>query len=235
MAWPNDSPCIVASSSSSADGILDPSSPYICSPSVSSTRTRAENTHSVCPGAPRTPSSSLPKSRLNFQRRLIPQRNIDHPMSSKRRHSRQRGSLLSTTLRSSANEQPNILTPEATRRPLLAGCIPEGLPLCREISEPGGDAEEERVVFLKGGGVYSRIGGFGTCVKLGENFFWECLADSEDIKREIVCYLVRTYWKISASIPALFRPAFSASARILTWPYMEYWIIAFSYEVLSVE
>jgi hypothetical protein len=92
-------------------------------------------------------------------------------MSSKRRHSRQRGSFLSTTLRSSANEQSNILTPEATSRPLLAGRIPEGLPLSREISKTGRDTEEERVVILEGGGVDSRIGGFGTCVKLGEDFF----------------------------------------------------------------
>lgn len=58
-AWPKDSPCIVASSSSSADGILDPSSPYIPNPSVKSTRTGANGTHSICPSRPRTSPSPL--------------------------------------------------------------------------------------------------------------------------------------------------------------------------------
>jgi hypothetical protein len=95
--------------------------------------------------------------------------------------------------------------------------------LSREISEAGGDAEEECVVFLKGGGVEGWIGGFGTCVKLGEDLFWECLGDSAYVRRRWGIYLGYTCWKISASMPAFFRPVFSASARILTWPYMEYW------------
>jgi hypothetical protein len=33
---------------------------------------------------------------------------------------------------------------------------------------------------------------------------------------------IQTYWKISASMPTFFKPACSASARILIWPYMEY-------------
>jgi hypothetical protein len=87
------------------------------------------------------------------------------------RYRRQRCTLLPTTLCRSANEQANILTPKATRRPLLAGRVPEGFPLSREIPKTGWDAEEERVIFLKRDGVDGWVGGFGTCVELGEDLF----------------------------------------------------------------
>jgi hypothetical protein len=82
------------------------------------------------------------------------------------RHRRQRGTLLPATLRGSANEQANILTPEPPRRPLLAGRVPKGLPLGREISKASWDTEEECVVFLKGGSINGWVGGFGACMQL---------------------------------------------------------------------
>jgi hypothetical protein len=43
--------------------------------------------------------------------------------------------------------------------------------LSREIPKTGWDAEEERVIFLKRDGVDGWVGGFGTCVELGEDLF----------------------------------------------------------------
>jgi predicted NAD-dependent protein-ADP-ribosyltransferase YbiA (DUF1768 family) len=65
------------------------------------------------------------------------------------RQGRQRGTRLPTTLRSSADEQANIFTPKATRRPLLASRVPESFLLGREISETNWDTEEEGVVLSR--------------------------------------------------------------------------------------
>jgi len=94
------------------------------------------------------------------------------------RHGRQCSTLLPTTLRSSANEQASILTPEPTSRPLLASRVPESLPLSWEVSKSCWDAKEEGIVLLKGRGVDGWIGGFRTDVELGEDFFGERLGDS---------------------------------------------------------
>jgi hypothetical protein len=57
------------------------------------------------------------------------------------RHRCYDSTLLPTSLCSSSDEQPRILAMKATRRPLLPGRVPEGLPLRREIAEAGGDAK----------------------------------------------------------------------------------------------
>jgi hypothetical protein len=80
---------------------------------------------------------------------------------------------------------------------LLAGRVPEGFPLSREIPKTGWDAEEERVIFLKRDGVDGWVGGFGTCVELGEDLFWECLADSADIRGAVWYILLNLLENIS--------------------------------------
>ena len=69
------------------------------------------------------------------------------------RHCRYRSTLLATSLGTSSDEQSHILAMEATRRPLLPGRVPKGLPLRREIAEAGWDAKEEGIVLLEGCGV----------------------------------------------------------------------------------
>jgi hypothetical protein len=69
------------------------------------------------------------------------------------RHRRHRSTLLPTSLCTSSDGQSRILAMEATRRPLLPGRVPQGLPLRREIAEAGWNAKEEGIVLFEGCGV----------------------------------------------------------------------------------
>lgn len=91
--------------------------------------------------------------------------------------------LLTTTLGSGRDEDTGHLAPETTGSPLLAGLVPESLPLGGEVSVTGGDTKEEGIVALKDGGVVESrdVGGLGRSVHLGENLLGEGLGDLEEV------------------------------------------------------
>jgi hypothetical protein len=67
--------------------------------------------------------------------------------------------------------------PEATSRPLLAGGVPKSLPLGREVSVTGRDAEEEGIVLLELGRVGEGldVGVLGRGVHLGQDLLRKSL------------------------------------------------------------
>lgn len=93
--------------------------------------------------------------------------------------------LLATAEGGGRDKDTGHLAPEATGSPLLAGLVPEGLPLGGEVAVAGGDAEEEGVVLLELGGVLEdgHVGGLGGSVHLGEDLLGEGLGDLVDVGR----------------------------------------------------
>ena len=91
--------------------------------------------------------------------------------------------LLTTTLGGGRDEDTGHLAPETTGSPLLAGLVPESLPLGGEVSVTGGDTKEEGIVALKDGRVVESrdIGGLGRSVHLGEDVLGEGLGDLEEV------------------------------------------------------
>jgi hypothetical protein len=62
-------------------------------------------------------------------------------------------------------------------------------------------------------------------VHLGQNFLAEGLGDpSPVVSSSPVRGHDQTHWKTSAEPPADSMPFFSASARVLMWPYIEYYM-----------
>ena len=100
-------------------------------------------------------------------------------MVSQGRHGGNDSALLSTTWSSSGDEDTSVLAPIPAVRPLASSRVPESLPLGREVTITGGDAEKERIVLLERCGVGDGdIGGLRGRVHLGENFSRESLGDS---------------------------------------------------------
>lgn len=79
-------------------------------------------------------------------RSLIAQRHIDDAMMRHGAHGRDDGALLPAARRSRGDEDAGVLAPIGAVGPLLAGVVPEGLPLGGEVAVAGRDAEEEGVV-----------------------------------------------------------------------------------------
>lgn len=93
-------------------------------------------------------------------------------------HGRDDGALLSTTLGTGGDEDADVLAPVTAGRPLLAGGVPEGLPLSGEVSVTSWDTEEEGIVLLEGVGVDDGdLGGLWRSVHLGKDILWESLGD----------------------------------------------------------
>lgn len=92
-------------------------------------------------------------------------------------------SLLATALGSGRDEDTGHLAPETAGSPLLAGLVPESLPLGGEVSVTGGDTEEEGIVVLKDAGVVEgwNVGGLGGSVHLGKDLLGEGLGDLEEV------------------------------------------------------
>ena len=88
--------------------------------------------------------------------------------------------LLASALGRGRDEDAGVLAPVAAGLPLLAGLVPEGLPLSGEIAVAGGDTEEEGVVFLEllGGDEGDGVGLAGG-VHFAEDFLGEGLFHSE--------------------------------------------------------
>ena len=87
--------------------------------------------------------------------------------------------LLPSSWGGSGYENTGVFAMVKTRGPLLAGRIPEGFELSREVTVTGGDAEEEGVVLLKylGGYEWDCVGLAGSMHFL-ENFGREGFFDS---------------------------------------------------------
>ena len=67
----------------------------------------------------------------------------------KRGHGGDGSALLATSQGACGDEKASVLASVRTLRPLLAGLVPERLPLCREVSVPGWDTEEQGVILLQ--------------------------------------------------------------------------------------
>ena len=80
---------------------------------------------------------------------MIPQWHINNTVMRERAHGRQAGALLSSSLRSSGDEETGVFAPETASCPLFSSLVPEGFPLGGEVAVAGGDAEEEGVVFFE--------------------------------------------------------------------------------------
>jgi len=136
-------------------------------------------THSESTSTPSTATPHFVKGNEVLERGRIAQRHEDDTMMRKGAHGRKCGTLLASSLRGSRDEETGVLAPVATGLPLLAGRVPEGLPLGGEVAVTGGDAEEEGVVFLEllGGDERDGVGLTGS-VHLAEDFLRESLFDS---------------------------------------------------------
>lgn len=160
-----------------------------------------KKTHSESPRTPRRPTPDLLEVRQRRKRRGVTQRHVDQSVVRKGAHGRQRRALLSAALGGRRDEEADVLAVEPASLPLLAGLIPEGLPLGWEVAETGWDAEEEGIVFLELIGGDERDGGrLAGCVHFLEDFLGKGLFDSIKKKKEVIfqCFLHRTLNKASS-------------------------------------
>lgn len=81
------------------------------------------------------------------------------------------------------HKETGVFAPETTGLPLLAGVVPEGPPLGREVAVAGGDTHKEGIVLLEDGGVgdLRDRGVLGRSVHLGENLLGEGLLDAVEV------------------------------------------------------
>jgi hypothetical protein len=83
------------------------------------------------------------------------------------------------TYSTGGHENTRIFPPVPSRLPLTPSAVPEGLPLCWEITVTSGDTEQEGVVLLESSRVLQDfIIRFWWSMHLAENFFRKCLRDS---------------------------------------------------------
>lgn len=156
---------------------------------------------------------------------LIAEGNVDEAVVSQSAHGSKSSRLLATTLGTGGNEETSVLAPEATGSPDAAGLIPESLPLGREVTVTGRNTEQNRVEGKQVRGLSNGVASLSRGVHLAEDFVVQGLGDPRnfDVSQETwENESGRTDWKISAWPPADSMPFFSASARALMWPYMEY-------------
>ena len=163
-----------------------------------------------------------------------------------RAHGRNGRTFLPTPHGGGADEDASVFAPVGAAGPLRPCVVPEGFPLGGEVAVAGGDAEEEGVIFFEGAGVDGRDRRvFGGGVHFAEDFFGEGLGDSVGGRGGWLACVVAdgawfvcvvdastmdggarwgegAHWKRSAVPPAASMPAFSASASLWMWPYMEY-------------
>lgn len=110
---------------------------------------------------------------------LVSKWDVDDTVMSKCAQSIDNSGFLSSSWSRGRDKDAGILTPVASRLPLLAGRIPECLPLRREISVAGGNTEQEAVVSLESiGGSERDIGVLGGGAHLGKHFLRECFTNS---------------------------------------------------------
>ena len=118
-------------------------------------------------------------------------------MVSEGREGRNSGGLLATTVASSRDEHASELSVQLALLPEATGGIPKGLqkrakpqpnenkmdkiyaylPLTREVTVSGGDANKESIIVSKIVGIEDRIIGLGGRMHLGQNFLGKSLGD----------------------------------------------------------
>lgn len=130
-------------------------------------------------GAPWATTTDLGQVGEQGEGGLVSEWDVDDTVMSKCAQSIDNSGFLSSSWGRGRDKDAGIFTPVASGLPLLAGRIPECLPLRREISVAGGNAKQEAVVRLESiGGGERDIGVFGGRVHLGKHFLRECLRNS---------------------------------------------------------
>lgn len=159
-------------------------------------RERDKEPYRKSPRAPRTPAMHLLQVRQLPERRLVPQRHIDHAMMREGAHGRDASRLLPSAQAGGGDEEPRVLAPETALHPLAAGAVEEGLPLGGEVAVAGGNAEEHAIVLLELGGRDFGDGGvLGRGVHLGEDFFRKGFFDSARQDLVVLFFpVVMLYW-----------------------------------------
>ena len=78
--------------------------------------------------------------------------------------------LLASALACGRDEQATEFASELALCPELAGCVPESLPLAGEVTETGGDTDQESVKVGEGRGFEDGVVALGRSVKEREDF-----------------------------------------------------------------
>ena len=100
-------------------------------------------------------------------------------MMGKSTHCRDGSALLSSPLRSGGDEQTTVFPPVTTSIPHLAGGIPEGFPLGREVAVASWNTHKECIVLLElFSGDEGDLLALPRGVHFGEDFLGEGLLDS---------------------------------------------------------
>lgn len=104
---------------------------------------------------------------------------VDDAVVGEGAHGGESSGLLATSLRGSGDEDTGVLAPETTGAPLLAGLVPESLPLSGEVAVSCWDADEEGVILLEHAWVFEDgdICGLRRSVHLGEDLVRKSLGD----------------------------------------------------------
>ncbi len=108
---------------------------------------------------------------------LVTERHVDEAVVSESAHGGNDGGLLATTGGAGGDEDTGILAPVTTGGPDGAGLVPEGLPLSREVTVAGRDAEQDGIVLQKVGRLGNWVVGLGRGVHLGQDLLREGLGD----------------------------------------------------------
>jgi len=110
----------------------------------------------------------------------VTQRNIDDSVVCEGGHGCYSCGFLSSSGSASGDEYSSILPVQTARGPELASGVPEGLPLCWEVTVTSGNTEQECIEggeFLRGDDF---VVGLGRGVHLGEDLCRKGLSDLED-------------------------------------------------------
>lgn len=143
------------------------------------------STHGEGTSAPSATTADLTVVPKKVESSLVAQWHVNDTVVSKSAHGSKSSALLSTSLGTSRHEKARVLAPEAAGLPLLAGVIPEGPPLRREVAVAGGNAHKEGIVLLEDRGVgdLGDRGVLGGSVHLGQDFLGESLGDAVQVDR----------------------------------------------------
>ncbi len=113
---------------------------------------------------------------------LVAERHVEETVVGEGAHRGDSGGFLTTSKGASRDEETSVAAVEATSGPDTASAVPEGLPLSREVTVTGGDAEEDGIVLKELLGLLQDGDGrlLGS-VHLVEDLLGEGLRDPRDI------------------------------------------------------
>ena len=170
---------MVASSSSSAVGCLDPSDAwFICQLPTSKKHIIGILPYRISSGTPRGASMNLGQVRNLCKRRLVSERDIDDAMVRKCGHRGNGSGLLSATGSCSGNKHTRILAPKCASCPKLPRGIPEGLPLCWEVPVTSRNTNQECVICRENVRCNYGYVWLGRSMHLRQDILWQRLGDS---------------------------------------------------------